>query len=38
MSVYMVVEVEITDGEAYAEYMERVPATVEQFGGACGAA
>ena len=33
MSVYMIVEVEITDGAAYAEYMEKVPATVGRFGG-----
>ena len=33
MSVYMIIDVEITDSDTYAEYVEKVPAVVEQFGG-----
>ena len=33
MSVYMIVEIEVVDRETYAEYMEKVPATVEKYGG-----
>ncbi len=33
MSTYLIVEIEVLDAEAYAEYVERVPATVERFGG-----
>jgi uncharacterized protein (DUF1330 family) len=33
MPVYMVIEVTVRDREVYAEYMRRVPATVEQYGG-----
>jgi uncharacterized protein (DUF1330 family) len=30
---YVIVEVEITDPDAYAEYRTRVPATLERYGG-----
>ncbi len=33
MPAYVIVEVEITDLEAYEEYRRRVPATLEAFGG-----
>jgi len=33
MSVYMVIDITVQDAETYAEYMERVPATVEKYGG-----
>lgn len=33
MSVYMIIEVEVVDEDIYAEYMEKVPATVEKYGG-----
>jgi uncharacterized protein (DUF1330 family) len=34
MSAYLIVEVkEVTDPKKYAEYMARVPAIVERFGG-----
>ncbi len=33
MSVYMIIEIEITDKNTYAEYVEKVPATVEEYGG-----
>ncbi len=33
MSVYMIIEIEVTDKDLYAEYMEKVPATVRKYGG-----
>lgn len=33
MSVYMIIEIEITDKNTYAEYVQKVPATVEEYGG-----
>lgn len=33
MSVYMIIEIEVIDADTYAEYMEKVPATVEKYGG-----
>lgn len=33
MPAYMIVDIEVTDPETYAIYMERVPATVAKFGG-----
>jgi uncharacterized protein (DUF1330 family) len=33
MSVYMIIEIEVIDEDMYAEYMEKVPATVEKYGG-----
>jgi uncharacterized protein (DUF1330 family) len=33
MSVYMIIDIEIIDPEAYAVYLEKVPALVEEFGG-----
>jgi uncharacterized protein (DUF1330 family) len=33
VAVYLLIEVEILDPETYAEYMDRVPATVDQYGG-----
>ena len=33
MSAYMIIEVEVLDQETYGEYMERIPATVAQYGG-----
>lgn len=31
--MYEIIAVQVTDADAYAEYMARVPATVEQYGG-----
>jgi uncharacterized protein (DUF1330 family) len=33
MPVYMIIEIAVQDAQTYAEYMERVPATVEKYGG-----
>jgi uncharacterized protein (DUF1330 family) len=33
MPVYMIIEIEVVDKEIYTEYMEKVPATVEKYGG-----
>ena len=33
MAAYVVVQMEIIDSEAYAEYRQRVPGMIEAFGG-----
>lgn len=33
MAVYMIVDIEVHDRETYMEYVARVPATIEQYGG-----
>ena len=33
MAAYVIVDVEVTDPEAYKEYTGHVPATVEKYGG-----
>ncbi len=33
MSAYIIVDVQVTDPEAYAGYIKLVPATVEAYGG-----
>lgn len=33
MSVYMLLEIVVHDPSIYAEYVERVPAVIEKFGG-----
>ncbi len=33
MAAYILVEVEITDPQTYAEYVKRVPATLAAYGG-----
>jgi uncharacterized protein (DUF1330 family) len=33
MAAYMVIEAEVLEPAAYAEYMARVPAVVEKYGG-----
>ena len=33
MSAYIIAEVEVTDPGTFAEYRERVPPTIEAFGG-----
>lgn len=33
MSAYIIAQIEITDPERYAEYVEQVPATIARFGG-----
>ena len=33
MSAYVIVEVNITDPDQYAEYRKVVPATIEKYGG-----
>jgi len=33
LSAYMIIEVQVLDPDAYAEYVARVPATVERYGG-----
>jgi uncharacterized protein (DUF1330 family) len=33
MPVYMVLEITVRDPDVYAEYVRRVPATVERYGG-----
>ncbi len=33
MPVYLIIEVEVTDPDTYAQYVEKVPAIVKKFGG-----
>jgi len=33
MSVYLIIDIAIIDQDAYGEFVERVPAVVEQYGG-----
>ena len=33
MAAYMIIELEVVDEDAYAEYKARVPATIAQYGG-----
>lgn len=33
MSIYMIIDLEITDPEVYAEYVEKVPAVIKKYGG-----
>ena len=33
MSVYLIIEIAIVDHDVYGEFVERVPAVVEQYGG-----
>lgn len=33
MSVVMIIEIDVLDEQAYAEYVEKVPATVKKYGG-----
>ena len=33
MSIYMIIDIEITDPETYAEYVKRIPPIIEKFGG-----
>ena len=33
MAAYVIVDIEVTDPEAYEEYREQVPALVAKFGG-----
>jgi uncharacterized protein (DUF1330 family) len=33
MSAYMIVDVDVKDAEAYAEYNSRVPALIRKYGG-----
>ena len=33
MSIYMIIDLEATDSEIYAEYVEKVPPMIEKFGG-----
>ncbi len=33
MSVYMIIDVEVTDPDTYAKYVEKVPSVVQKFGG-----
>jgi len=33
MSAYIVAQIEITDPERYARYVQQVPATIAKFGG-----
>ncbi len=33
MTVYVTIDIEVTDGATYKEYMRRVPATIEKYGG-----
>ncbi|MDP8924472.1 MAG: DUF1330 domain-containing protein [Chloroflexota bacterium] len=33
MAAYVIVDVDVTDPEAYKEYTSQVPATVEKYGG-----
>ena len=35
MPVYLIIEVTINDPEVYEEFVARVPAVVEQYGGRC---
>jgi len=33
MSVYLIIDLEVTDPEGYAEYVEKVPAVIKKYGG-----
>jgi uncharacterized protein (DUF1330 family) len=33
MKGYVIVEIEVTDPEVYADYRKQVPATIEKYGG-----
>ncbi len=33
MAAYIIVQIEVTDPEAFATYRQQVPAVIEQFGG-----
>lgn len=33
MSIYMIIDIEVTDPDTYAEYLEKIPAMIEKFGG-----
>jgi uncharacterized protein (DUF1330 family) len=33
MSVYLIIDIAIIDPDVYGEFVERVPAVVEQYGG-----
>ena len=33
MAAYVIVDVQVTDPQAFEEYRKRVPATVEKYGG-----
>lgn len=33
MSVYMIIDLKVTDPETYVEYVEKVPETVKEYGG-----
>jgi uncharacterized protein (DUF1330 family) len=33
MPAYVIAQIEVTDPETYREYVARVPATIEQYGG-----
>ena len=33
MSIYMIIDIEVTDSEMFAEYVEKVPKIIEKFGG-----
>lgn len=33
MPAYMILDIGVTDPESYAEYVKRVPATVDRYGG-----
>jgi uncharacterized protein (DUF1330 family) len=33
MPVFMIIEIEIQDGELYAQYVEEVPPVIERYGG-----
>ena len=33
MPVYLIIDITVTDPDVYGEFVERVPAVVEQYGG-----
>ncbi|MGO8761392.1 MAG: DUF1330 domain-containing protein [Desulfobaccales bacterium] len=33
MPVYLIIDITVTDPDVYGEFLERVPAVVEQYGG-----
>lgn len=33
MSTYMIIDLEVTDPDKFAEYLEKIPAMIEKFGG-----
>jgi uncharacterized protein (DUF1330 family) len=33
MSIYMIIDLEVTDSEIFAKYVEKIPAMIEKFGG-----